>query len=136
MCAVAMSGKLSDVCHPGPNTLRTPIELFSILSVSHLLPPPSSPRIPGLHHPTLLLSQTPARPCPSPPGLVRPLPRLTPLPGSGPGAPLDRDHSGACRTRAVEPRPALSKPSAPRAEARCSRRPPSHPGFSLLRPSG
>lgn len=117
-----LSGLLSS-CFPSCPSPISSLPHLLVASPGSFLPPSSFLRpLPG--------------PAPSPPGLVRPLPHLTPRPGPGLGAPLDRDHSGACRTRAVEPRPALSKPSAPRAEARCSRRSPSHPGFSLLRPSG
>lgn len=125
------------MCPPASSTLRAPIEPSPILSLSHRLPPPTFPAHPGCHPPTLLLAQTPARPS-----------RLSSRPGppsspSGPlfqvgdlVPPLDRDPSGGLPNprRAAQARP--RQPPAPGADARCSLRPPSRPGLSLLRPSG
>lgn len=134
----------SDGCHPAPNTLWAPIEPSPIWSLSRTLPPRTvSP--PGFILPPSS-SPTPRPlpdPAPAPLGLVRPLshPSSTLL-GPGPSDPLarrthlGRNPSGACRTCAVHPRPALSSPPGPGAEAGRSPPPTSRPGLSAPRPSG
>lgn len=91
---------------------------------------PSRPRAPSPDRP-------PSDPAPAPGGQARPPSHPTPLSGEMPRrarrTQRGRDPSGACRTRGVQPGPALSSTSAPTAEARSRPRPPSQPGFACPR---
>lgn len=124
--------------------------LGSYRALSHLVPlpytlPPRTVSPPGFILPPSS-SPTPRPlpdPAPAPLGLVRPLPHpSSTLLGRGPSDPLarrthlGRNPSGACRTCAVHPRPALSSPPGPWAEAGRSPPPTSRPGLSAPRPSG